>query len=92
MFLGPEANPFIERPFTLISGVLTANSPQLLVSFCYLAYNNLFTRLQMAREVSRLWRYVYLAHSTTLAYVLSLFKPLYDFYLIEHISTFIISF
>lgn len=29
---------------------MTANSPQLLLSFCYLAYNNLFTRLQMARE------------------------------------------
>ncbi|KAI0376668.1 hypothetical protein F5Y04DRAFT_273630 [Hypomontagnella monticulosa] len=26
------------------------HSPQLLLSFCYLAFNNLFTRLQMARE------------------------------------------
>lgn len=57
MLLRPEKNPFLQRPFRFASGVLTANSPQLLVSFCYLAYNNLFTRLQMAREVS-----IYLSH------------------------------
>lgn len=30
--------------------VLIANAPQLFLSFAYLAYNNLFTRLQMAKE------------------------------------------
>jgi hypothetical protein len=36
--------------FSFVDAVLIANSPQLLLSFCYLAYNNLFTRLQMAKE------------------------------------------
>ncbi|KAI0016513.1 hypothetical protein F4780DRAFT_797808 [Xylariomycetidae sp. FL0641] len=49
-FLQSENNGFIALPVKLISAVLIANSPQLLLSFCYLAYNNLFTRLQMARE------------------------------------------
>ncbi|KAI1850745.1 hypothetical protein JX266_004027 [Neoarthrinium moseri] len=39
--------------WTFTAGVLVANSPQLLLSFCYLAYNNLFTRLQMAKEWSQ---------------------------------------
>ncbi|KAI1418430.1 hypothetical protein F5Y13DRAFT_176522 [Hypoxylon sp. FL1857] len=51
-FFESEQNAFIDLPMTFVSGVLLANSPQLLLSFCYLAYNNLFTRLQMAREWS----------------------------------------
>ncbi|KAL7622735.1 hypothetical protein AAE478_006413 [Parahypoxylon ruwenzoriense] len=51
-FFESEQNMFIDQPFTLIEGVLISNSPQLLLSFCYLAFNNLFTRLQMAREWS----------------------------------------
>ncbi|KAI0172693.1 hypothetical protein GGR52DRAFT_580403 [Hypoxylon sp. FL1284] len=49
-FLESDQNSFAEDPFTFIEGALTANSPQLLLSSCYLAYNNLFTHLQMARE------------------------------------------
>ncbi|KAI1477430.1 hypothetical protein F4774DRAFT_196462 [Daldinia eschscholtzii] len=49
-FYESEMNSFIEKPFTFTQGVMIANSPQLLLSSCYLAYNNLFTRLQMARE------------------------------------------
>lgn len=49
-FFESDQNAFSGTPFTFFEGVLTANSPQLLLSFCYLAYNNLFTRLQMARE------------------------------------------
>ncbi|KAI0880270.1 uncharacterized protein GGS22DRAFT_87675 [Annulohypoxylon maeteangense] len=51
-FFESEENAFIDIPTTFVGGVLLANSPQLLLSFCYLAYNNLFTRLQMAREWS----------------------------------------
>ncbi|KAI5860053.1 hypothetical protein GGS23DRAFT_607060 [Durotheca rogersii] len=51
-FFASENNPFIKYNFSLVEGVLTANSPQLLLSVCYLAYNNMFTRLQMAREWS----------------------------------------
>ncbi|KAI2467389.1 hypothetical protein F4781DRAFT_423354 [Annulohypoxylon bovei var. microspora] len=51
-FFESEANAFIDIPTTFVGGVLLANSPQLLLSFCYLTYNNLFTRLQMAREWS----------------------------------------
>ncbi|KAI0099440.1 hypothetical protein F4814DRAFT_442966 [Daldinia grandis] len=51
-FYESEMNSFIDSPFTFTQGVMIANSPQLLLSFCYLAYNNLFTRLQMAREWS----------------------------------------
>ncbi|KAI1290665.1 hypothetical protein F5Y03DRAFT_377894 [Xylaria venustula] len=49
-FLASENNSFIPLPFTLIQGVLLANSPQLILSFCYFAYNNIFTRLQAAKE------------------------------------------
>ncbi|KAI1390078.1 uncharacterized protein F4822DRAFT_223520 [Hypoxylon trugodes] len=49
-FMESDENAFIDIPTTFVNGVLLANSPQLLLSFCYLAYNNLFTRLQMARE------------------------------------------
>ncbi|KAI8957866.1 hypothetical protein F5Y11DRAFT_352123 [Daldinia sp. FL1419] len=51
-FYESEMNSFIDSPFSFAQGVMIANSPQLLLSFCYLAYNNLFTRLQMAREWS----------------------------------------
>ncbi|KAI1497832.1 hypothetical protein F5X99DRAFT_353108 [Biscogniauxia marginata] len=49
-FFESDGNSFIPLAFSLTEAVLLANSPQLLLSFCYLAYNNLFTRLQMARE------------------------------------------
>ncbi|RWA10081.1 hypothetical protein EKO27_g5043 [Xylaria grammica] len=52
-FLASDNSFLIPIPFSLIQGVLLANSPQLLLSFCYLAYNNLFTRLQMAKEWAR---------------------------------------
>ncbi|KAI0550664.1 hypothetical protein F4679DRAFT_572808 [Xylaria curta] len=52
-FLASDTNPVIPLPLSLIEGVLLANSPQLLLSFCFLAYNNLFTRLQMAKEWTR---------------------------------------
>ncbi|KAI1370773.1 hypothetical protein F4677DRAFT_457612 [Hypoxylon crocopeplum] len=51
-FFESDQNSFIDAPFTFFGGILLTNSPQLLLSFCYLAYNNLFTRLQMAREWS----------------------------------------
>ncbi|KAI1088679.1 hypothetical protein F5B19DRAFT_505454 [Rostrohypoxylon terebratum] len=51
-FFESEQNAFIDIPISFVSGVLLANSPQLLLSICYLTYNNLFTRLQMAREWS----------------------------------------
>lgn len=51
-FLESESNSFVDTNYSFIQTVTTANSPQLLLSFCYLAYNNLFTRLQMAREWS----------------------------------------
>ncbi|GAW25293.1 hypothetical protein SAMD00023353_0401920 [Rosellinia necatrix] len=49
-FLASDTNGFAPLLLSLIQGVVLANSPQLLLSFCYLAYNNLFTRLQMAQE------------------------------------------
>ncbi|GAW26440.1 hypothetical protein SAMD00023353_3200410 [Rosellinia necatrix] len=49
-FFASDTNPFLTRNVSLLTGILTANSPQLLLSASYLAYNNLFTRLQMARE------------------------------------------
>lgn len=51
-FSESDQNPFIDLTFTFSAGVLLANSPQILLSICYLAYNNMFTRLQMAREWS----------------------------------------
>lgn len=51
-FFESEQNSFINSPFTFFEGVMLANSPQLLLSVCYLTYNNMFTRLQMAREWS----------------------------------------
>ncbi|KAI8946615.1 hypothetical protein F4801DRAFT_596340 [Xylaria longipes] len=51
-FLPSDKNPrvFIGHNIILAQAILLANSPQLLLSFCYLAYNNLFTRMQMAKE------------------------------------------
>ncbi|KAI0533756.1 hypothetical protein GGR58DRAFT_485453 [Xylaria digitata] len=49
-FFASNNNPFIGQEFTLLTGILAANSPQLLLSASYLAYNSLFTRLQMAQE------------------------------------------
>ncbi|KAI1741085.1 hypothetical protein F4680DRAFT_458292 [Xylaria scruposa] len=51
-FLPSDKNPTLRtvRDMTLTQSILLANSPQLLLSFCYLAYNNLFTRMQMAKE------------------------------------------
>ncbi|KAI1776297.1 hypothetical protein F4818DRAFT_413614 [Hypoxylon cercidicola] len=49
-FLQSDQNPFIQGPFTLFGGIITTNSPQLLLSLYYLAYNSLYTRLQTARE------------------------------------------
>ncbi|KAI1778678.1 hypothetical protein F4818DRAFT_306948 [Hypoxylon cercidicola] len=51
-FFESDQNLFIDLAFTFLAGVLLANSPQILLSICYLAYNNMFTRLQMAREWS----------------------------------------
>ncbi|RYC56619.1 hypothetical protein CHU98_g9592 [Xylaria longipes] len=51
-FLPSDKNPtnFNGYNITLAQAILVANSPQLLLSFCYLALNNLFTRMQMAKE------------------------------------------
>ena len=49
-FLPSDTNPLIGIEFTLLTGSLITNSPQLLLSASYLAYNSLFTRLQMAQE------------------------------------------
>ncbi|KAI0388611.1 hypothetical protein F5Y17DRAFT_452151 [Xylariaceae sp. FL0594] len=50
-YLPSDENVFVGIRFpNLLVAVLAANSPQLLLSFCYLAYNDLFTRLQLARE------------------------------------------
>lgn len=49
-FLESAENAFANASFTFFEGVLLVNSPQLLLSLCYLAYNGLFTRLQAARE------------------------------------------
>ncbi|KAI0875522.1 hypothetical protein GGS24DRAFT_515444 [Hypoxylon argillaceum] len=52
-FSANDSNPFIPLSLSLVNSILLSNSPQLLLSFCYLAYNNLFTRLQMAKEWAR---------------------------------------
>ncbi|KAI3336909.1 hypothetical protein HD806DRAFT_475133 [Xylariaceae sp. AK1471] len=49
-FFQSDGNSFIPFRFSLLGAVLLANTPQLLLSFCYLTYNNLFTYLQIARE------------------------------------------
>ncbi|KAI0843705.1 hypothetical protein F5Y06DRAFT_255622 [Hypoxylon sp. FL0890] len=49
-FFESDQNVFFQDSYTFFDGVMTANSLQLLLSLWYLAFNNLFTRLQMARE------------------------------------------
>ncbi|KAI0549189.1 hypothetical protein F4679DRAFT_547804 [Xylaria curta] len=49
-FFQSDNNSFIPLTFSFLGAVTLANSPQLLLSFCYLTYNNLFTYLQIARE------------------------------------------
>ncbi|KAI3317298.1 hypothetical protein HD806DRAFT_527196 [Xylariaceae sp. AK1471] len=49
-FFQGDGSFFIPVFFPLLGAVLLANSAQLLLSFCYVVYNNLFTRLQLARE------------------------------------------
>ncbi|KAI1112993.1 hypothetical protein F5Y14DRAFT_419253 [Nemania sp. NC0429] len=51
-FIPTDWNPplFPYSRMTFIQAVLLANSPQLLLSLCYFAFNNLFTHLQMAKE------------------------------------------
>ncbi|KAI1139810.1 hypothetical protein F5Y05DRAFT_380161 [Hypoxylon sp. FL0543] len=49
-FFESDQNVFFQKSYTFFEGVITANSLQLLLSLWYLAFNNLFTRLQMARE------------------------------------------
>ncbi|KAI0096094.1 hypothetical protein GGR51DRAFT_568865 [Nemania sp. FL0031] len=51
-FLPTPGNPatIIDGMITFTQAILLVNSPQLLLSFFYLAYNNLFTRIQMAKE------------------------------------------
>ncbi|KAJ2996647.1 hypothetical protein NUW58_g906 [Xylaria curta] len=49
-FFASSDNSFVQGRYTLLTGILIANSPQLLLSASYMAYNNLFTRLQMAQE------------------------------------------
>ncbi|KAK8049202.1 hypothetical protein PG994_010932 [Apiospora phragmitis] len=51
-FTEGDQNTFSRTRFTFTEGVLVANSPQLLLSICYLAYNSMINRLQMAREWS----------------------------------------
>ncbi|KAI0535265.1 hypothetical protein GGR58DRAFT_529658 [Xylaria digitata] len=52
-FFPSDNSPLITLDFTLITAVLLANSPQLLLTFCYFAYNNIFTHLQSALEWAR---------------------------------------
>ncbi|KAI0856680.1 hypothetical protein F4860DRAFT_492388 [Xylaria cubensis] len=49
-FFQSDDNSFILLTFSLLGAVILANSPHLLLSFCYLTYNNLFTYLQISRE------------------------------------------
>ncbi|KAI0538383.1 hypothetical protein GGR58DRAFT_501217 [Xylaria digitata] len=43
-------SPIIPVGFALLNSVMLANTPQLLLTFCYFAYNNLFTHLHLSRE------------------------------------------
>ncbi|KAI1359401.1 hypothetical protein F5Y08DRAFT_332352 [Xylaria arbuscula] len=49
-FFPGNNSPIIQLDLTLISAVLIANSPQLLLTLCYFTYNNIFTHLHSARE------------------------------------------
>ncbi|KAI0505354.1 hypothetical protein F5B22DRAFT_640008 [Xylaria bambusicola] len=49
-FFPSDNSPLITLDFSIITAVVLANSPQLLLTFCYFAYNNIFTHLQSALE------------------------------------------
>ncbi|ETS81315.1 hypothetical protein PFICI_06317 [Pestalotiopsis fici W106-1] len=53
-----DSNPLLSTSVakSFLSGVLAVNSPQLMLSFCYVLYNNLFTKMQMGREWAALSR------------------------------------
>ncbi|KAI0848380.1 hypothetical protein F5Y00DRAFT_270122 [Daldinia vernicosa] len=51
-FFEGDQNDLVGYGHRFAEAVMIANSPQLLLSLCYLIYNNLFTRLRMAREWS----------------------------------------
>ncbi|KAI0452085.1 hypothetical protein F5B21DRAFT_516249 [Xylaria acuta] len=49
-FFPSNNSPIIPLNFTLVNSVLLANTPQLLLTFCYFTYNNIFTHLHSAQE------------------------------------------
>ncbi|KAI0864851.1 hypothetical protein F4860DRAFT_501026 [Xylaria cubensis] len=49
-FFPSNNSPIIPLNFTLVNSVLLANTPQLLLTFCYFTYNNIFTQLYSAQE------------------------------------------
>ncbi|KAI0186434.1 hypothetical protein EV127DRAFT_371216 [Xylaria flabelliformis] len=49
-FFPSNNSPIIPLNFTLVNSVLLANTPQLLLTFCYFTYNNIFTHLYSAQE------------------------------------------
>ncbi|KAI1733597.1 hypothetical protein F4680DRAFT_463028 [Xylaria scruposa] len=49
-FFPSNNSPTIPLDLTLVNSVLLANTPQLLLTFCYFTYNNIFTHLQSAQE------------------------------------------
>ncbi|KAI0445163.1 hypothetical protein F4803DRAFT_560452 [Xylaria telfairii] len=49
-FFQSSDSPIIPLNLPFINAVLLANSPQLLVTFCYFTYNNILTHLQSALE------------------------------------------
>ncbi|KAI8951405.1 hypothetical protein F4801DRAFT_589786 [Xylaria longipes] len=49
-FFPSNNSPSIPLNFTLVNSVLLANTPQLLLTFCYFTYNNIFTHLHSAQE------------------------------------------
>ncbi|KAI1324847.1 hypothetical protein F5Y16DRAFT_379730 [Xylariaceae sp. FL0255] len=53
-FLESDSDSFINLIFSLTGAVLLANSPQIFLAIWYLTFNNLLTRLQLAREWSKL--------------------------------------
>jgi hypothetical protein len=47
-----NGNNLMKSSLSLMGGVLVANTPQMLLSYLYLAFNNLYTRMFVAREWS----------------------------------------
>ncbi|KAF3018204.1 hypothetical protein E8E14_012274 [Neopestalotiopsis sp. 37M] len=47
-----DSNPLLSTSAVrgFLPGVLAVNSPQLMLSFCYMLYNDLFTKMQMGKE------------------------------------------